>query len=820
MTVAFDPGISVMSDPWLADGLEATLAASLIERLERFTETKTYRDLSELAGLLRLRRRVGLLFGPDQVMPMTWGLLRPVIFLPESAESWPEGQRRAVLLHELAHICRWDCATQAMARLACAIYWFHPLAWIAAARMRTERERACNDQVLLDGARPSEYAGELLSLAQSCRSVREISPCATAMARSSGLEARVRVILDPTVRRGVLSKRVLLIGLIVLAAVTVPVAAVRLYARQGPGEDEPRTGEVIVIPGRVVAREGDRPVAQAEIVTQIGTVQETTRTDASGRFNVRIPPDRRSGALAPFSITVRHPDFISKTGRIMNVADLIVRRSRGEPAFFEMIRLDPGVEYTGQVVRPDGAPAAALDLWFQNWGWNSYPREEHLTALDKVRTDAQGRFRMRMWKTKAIEINAMPDDFAPLQQFIGYDGPSNERPDYNVPADLGHFVLEDGIRAAGRMVDRNGRPMAGQRVEIQGRIRIFARRTAFTGADGSFAFGPLRPGSYTVQAEGQGRGGGIDWSLPPLPPPVSAIWPVKVVLEAAGHGGPIELKEAATVTVTCRFVDSQGRRVNGAPVSLTGLIPDANGKADPFEVAGAGMINASAVNQPEPKDASTRIDWGVQAVPDSEGKVVFHAPKGLRIARLDTFPLDDGKSIKTRLREGAELKFWGGGRLGDLVEDVPGVTFVYYRAPTVIATVEAEEGELPENLQVGESFIGPNGGSFGGSFERQADGRYRSRSLMPDHVYDITAGAPGWLWTKVGEVSLPEGGYKEVSLFLRKKPEALRVGDLAPDPGSTGSTASRCGWPTMWASLSCSTCGKPGADPTTPISRP
>jgi hypothetical protein len=572
----------------------------------------------------------------------------------------------------------------------------------------------------------------------------------------------------------------------VLAAVNVPVAAVRLYAKQGLGKDEPRTGEVIVIPGRVVAREGDRPVAQAEIVTQIGTVQETTRTDARGRFDVRIPTDRRSDALAPFSITVRHPDFISKTGRIMNVADLIVRRSRGEPAFFEMIRLDPGVEYTGQVVRPDGAPAAALDLWFQNWGWNSYPREEHLTALDKVRTDAQGRFRLRMWKTKAIEINAMPDDFAPLQQFIGYDGPSNERPDYNVPADLGHFVLEDGIRAAGRMVDRNGRPMAGQRVEIQGRIRIFARRTALTGGDGSFAFGPLRPGSYTVQAEGQGRGGGIDWSLPPLSPPVSAIWPVKVVLEAAGHGGPIELKEAATVTVTCRFVDSQGRRVNGAPVSLTGLIPDANGKADPFEVAGAGMTNASAVNQPEPKDASTRIDWGVQAVPDSEGKVVFHAPKGLRIARLETFPLDDGTSIKTRLREGAELKFWGGGRLGDLVEDVPGVTFVYYRAPTVIATVEAEEGELPENLQVGESFIGPNGGSFGGRFERQADGRYRSRSLMPDHVYDITAGAPGWLWTKVGDVSLPEGGYKEVSLFLRKKPEALRVGDLAPDPGING----------------------------------
>jgi hypothetical protein len=541
-----------------------------------------------------------------------------------------------------------------------------------------------------------------------------------------------------------------------------------------------------VLPGRVVAREGDRPVAGAEIVVHVGTVEETTRTDADGRFTVRIPPERKTDPSARLSVTVRHPDFITKTGSGPTLSDMLADQSRGEPPYFDTIRLDPGVEFTGAVVRPDGAPAANLDLWFQNWGWTNDPREQHFSAENKTRTDAQGRFRLRMWKTKAIEIRATPEDLAPLQRFIGFDGPADQRPDYFVPPDLGWFVLEDGIRLTGRLLDRHGRPIAGERLEVEGRIRATVKRTATTGPDGTFAFGPLRPGSYTVQAERQGMGGGVDWSLPSLPPPARAIRPVKVVLESAANAEPIELREVEAVAVTCRFVDSQGRPVKGGPVNLGGLIPDAQGRADGFGVTGPEMARASSVNEPEPKDASTRLYWGVQAVADSEGSIVFHAPRGLRGASLQTYPPDEGTSIKTRLREEDPLKFWGGGQLGDLTRDVAGVTFVYYRAPTVVATVEAEGGDRPENLEVGATFIGPNGGSFGGRFRRQADGRYRSQSLMPDHAYDITAGARGWLWTKVRGVTLPEGGHTDIRLTIRRKPEPSRLGDPADDLGIKG----------------------------------
>ena len=97
-----------------------------------------------------------------RTMPMTWGLWRARLLVPEQAADWPAGQRRDVLLHELGHIRRWDCLTHLLSQLACALYWFNPLAWVAARRMQVERERACDDLVLNRGAEASAYARHLL----------------------------------------------------------------------------------------------------------------------------------------------------------------------------------------------------------------------------------------------------------------------------------------------------------------------------------------------------------------------------------------------------------------------------------------------------------------------------------------------------------------------------------------------------------------------------------------------------------------------------------------------------------------------------------
>ena len=161
------------------------------------------RGLAELADEARrhagLRRRPELLRAAADVMPMTWGWRHPVVLLPRSAERWSAERIRLVLRHEFAHIARHDCLTQTLAALACALHWFNPLVWMAAAAMRTERELACDDSVLADGIRPSTYAGHLLEIA---RRFQQAPPAAVAITRASGFERRLRAVLDGGRSRG------------------------------------------------------------------------------------------------------------------------------------------------------------------------------------------------------------------------------------------------------------------------------------------------------------------------------------------------------------------------------------------------------------------------------------------------------------------------------------------------------------------------------------------------------------------------------------------------------------------------------------------
>lgn len=133
--------------------------------------------------------------------PCTWGVLRPVLLLPTAGDAWPESARRSALLHELAHVQRRDALSTLIARLACAIHWYNPLVWLAAERVRSLQERACDDAVLSAGAMPSEYAQFLLDVAAHVSGLSRPARAAIGMAHCSSLRSRIVAILDPAATR-------------------------------------------------------------------------------------------------------------------------------------------------------------------------------------------------------------------------------------------------------------------------------------------------------------------------------------------------------------------------------------------------------------------------------------------------------------------------------------------------------------------------------------------------------------------------------------------------------------------------------------------
>ena len=243
-------------------GLAAVLALLVIQRwsLRRFARTaEALRDpewtglLADCAGLMGVSRPVRLLWSARRNVPMTFGTGSPAIVVPAEGDLWSAERRRAVLLHELAHVARLDCLTQTLAMFACAMYWFHPAAWWAARRLRVERELACDDRVIAAGTEPREYAGHLLDIAYALGASRAPALAVT-MARRGQLESRLLAALDAARNRRVPPFR-LRVGVSALALVVLAgLATVRVTTVSASAGEEPPASPVTSLPEPAAAQ--------------------------------------------------------------------------------------------------------------------------------------------------------------------------------------------------------------------------------------------------------------------------------------------------------------------------------------------------------------------------------------------------------------------------------------------------------------------------------------------------------------------------------------------------------------------------------------
>ena len=261
---------------------------------------------------LGITRPVRLLLSETRPLVMTWGVLRPTVVVPSTAAAWTDERLRAVLLHELAHVQRRDWPALMIAELLRAVDWMNPLTWIAARRLRAESELACDDLVLSSGLPAHEYAAHLLAMARLVGADRR--RMAQAMARPSGIERRVKTMLNRDVNRVPRSRLWRTAVAAALAGATVMIAGYGLGAQSltsvaGIVYDPMNLG----VPKATISMTDGRTEARHEV-----------KTDATGRFEFAglTPGDYQLEARVPgFAPSV---STVIVSGRHVN-ADVTLR---------------------------------------------------------------------------------------------------------------------------------------------------------------------------------------------------------------------------------------------------------------------------------------------------------------------------------------------------------------------------------------------------------------------------------------------------------------------------------------------------------------
>ena len=413
-------------------------AAFVVNRIVRRSTPLDVKDwldpLYEVSDRLNLDEPPRLVRSAEAKMPFACGLIRPTIVLPPECDLWSPERRRAVMLHELAHVRRRDLVGHLVGRLACAIYWFHPLVWAAAKRLRSESERACDDIALASGARATDYAEHLLDIVTSVR--RDRTPAvAMAMAQRREFEGRMLAILDPEIPRSLPDRRRVgtLVGTFALLAISIgaavpaqrapdaapvtlgsPEAETPATMLQAPPQHDSDDDEQFDVRSDMVASEGSATAAVAATagVASSGSAASATQT-----------PDERADLLARVlrtdtSATLRR---IAAWGLHEHIeADAAV------PALTEALRRDPSasvremaawalhdaeddhtaIAALSAAVRGDADPRVRASA---TWSLGNGGSEAAAEALTAALRDESASVRMRaVWGLGQVEPRSAP----------------------------------------------------------------------------------------------------------------------------------------------------------------------------------------------------------------------------------------------------------------------------------------------------------------------------------------------------------------------------------------------------------------------------
>lgn len=557
--------------------------------------------------------------------PVTFGVLRHTVLLPVEFESWSQPDQEAVLLHEAAHIKRFDCAWQWLATALSSVYWCHPLVWSTSRALRDDSELAADERAVRSGIEATDYAASLIAIARTIQSRRGlVRPQGVTFMHQDQLERRVQNILHSR-QRGFSS-----LGLLGLCGTLLGLGAVAgavHFTRATPHLKD----EAIIVPSGY-----STPDAEPEIHRSAKALQEPTRAEvAAGSTAPRAANMTAQGAMtasqakagttvADYAIAPsRAPIDRAKLFGSLTAGQKKILRSRGYLYVSELsvrqrniLGVTPGPDYGIQVTYGKQKLSVQSDPVRRYFVWDAGKKRYVPAPTGSVIQPGLMRF---IWDPKQkvyVPVQTATDAVAPLPGRY-----SNSIP-MGAPTSAGYQPTAVADVAPGE-------------VSVGGRTDVTSAGSGHAPTGGVTVAQP--PGKGQAGSPGgtmaPSSGGGISTSTSAVQP--NGRVPEKASIGLPGQSSAVSAGGTTEPGVVSGSKGEIARTVNTQ--TLPGSRVEGSGMAADVGVAksnGANSISDTAVTQTKPA-RSVSISKGVLTYHDGKGGVKrYRVPNGSSVTML------------------------------------------------------------------------------------------------------------------------------------------------------------------------------------------
>jgi beta-lactamase regulating signal transducer with metallopeptidase domain len=534
----------------------------------------------ELCESMRLLRRPRLLISHRNHAPMTFGTWKPVIVLSQDlVAALPRSEIRVILGHELAHQRHWDLWLGWLQVPISAIWWFNPVYWLLARRIRSVREDCCDDLVVASGFASGEaYCRTLLQAARVASGNALAGASLAYLGESQPLRRRFqRIMRAKLVTKPKLAWAGLLI-VVLLGLLSLP--GIRKRTLQStPGNKAPQ--EQTGTPARTAAAPAapmplpapaNEP-ANHQVLFHV--IDAKTRRGIEGAVlhsapiveAALTPPTPVAGDLVTdkdglcaaavtsgWSVSVRANGYISRRMQFFIGDDIPAEH---------IFSLGKGISIGGYVRNEKGEPIKDVQInvhtaYLPAQTSKDIGRETFNNSL-AVQSDPAGRWicnelhpelesvNLTLTHPEYVQANYSTRALGtiPGQPILGFD---------DLRAAKTILTMKYGILVPGIVNDEKGKPIEGASVvHIEQRHRI---SFAVTGPDGRFRFTDGKPGDMALKVQADG------FALE-----IKAI-------QVAPRLPEIEFKLAKGQIVSGRVIDDEGNSIQGALIRAQSISQD------------------------------------------------------------------------------------------------------------------------------------------------------------------------------------------------------------------------------------------------------